>query len=71
MGYGVESLLILQKALDFADEVCAATEQFSRGYGLLVDQLNRVALSISAKIAEGDSVSNPGTLASPTTLSTP
>jgi four helix bundle protein len=30
------------------------TEQFPRGYGFLVDQLNRAALSISANIAEGN-----------------
>ena len=49
-----EKLLVYQKALDFADEVCTTTEQFSRGYGFLVDQLNRAALSISANIAEGN-----------------
>ena len=49
-----EKLLVYQKTLDFADEVCTATEQFSRGYGFLVDQLNRASLSISANIAEGN-----------------
>ena len=49
-----EKLLVYQKSLDFADEVCSATEQFNRGYGFLVDQLNRAALSISANIAEGN-----------------
>ena len=29
-------------------------EQFQRGYGFLVDQLNRAALSISSNIAEGN-----------------
>lgn len=43
-----------QKSVDFADQVCATTEEFSRGYGFLVDQLNRAALSISANIAEGN-----------------
>ncbi|MBX3422768.1 MAG: four helix bundle protein [Pirellulaceae bacterium] len=53
MTFQFEKLLVYQKSLDFADEVCTATEQFSRGYGFLVDQLNRAALSISANIAEG------------------
>ena len=54
MTFQFEKLLVYQKAIDFADVVCSATEQFSRGYGFLVDQLNRAALSISAKIAEGN-----------------
>jgi len=45
---------VYQKAVDFADAVCAHTEHFIRGYGFLVDQLNRAALSISANIAEGN-----------------
>jgi hypothetical protein len=32
---------VYQKSVDFADASCAATEQFERGYGFLVDQLNR------------------------------
>ncbi|MCA9190984.1 MAG: four helix bundle protein [Planctomycetales bacterium] len=47
-------MLVYQKALDFANAVCTATEQFTRGYGFLVDQLNRAAISISANIAEGN-----------------
>ena len=54
MTFQFEKLLVYQKSLDFADEVCTATEQFSRGYGFLVDQLNRASLSISANIAEGN-----------------
>ena len=54
MSFQFEKLLVYQKSVDFADQVCAATEQFSRGYGFLVDQLNRAALSVSAKIAEGN-----------------
>jgi four helix bundle protein len=49
-----EKLLVYQKSVDFADQVCATTEGFTRGYGFLVDQLNRAALSISANIAEGN-----------------
>jgi hypothetical protein len=28
---------VYQKSVDFADDVCSATEQFQRGYGFLVD----------------------------------
>ena len=54
MTFQFEKLLVYQKAVDFADQVCATTEVFTRGYGFLVDQLNRAALSISANIAEGN-----------------
>jgi four helix bundle protein len=49
-----EKFLVYQKSVDFADQVCATTEEFSRGFGFLVDQLNRAALSVSANIAEGN-----------------
>jgi four helix bundle protein len=52
--FAFEKLLVYQKAVDFADAICARTEQFTRGYGFLVDQLNRAAVSISANIAEGN-----------------
>ena len=54
MTFQFEKLLVYQKAVDFADRVCATTEQFQRAYGFRVDQLNRAALSISANIAEGN-----------------
>ncbi len=54
MTFAFEKLLVYQKSVDFADAVCVATEQFQRGYGFLVDQLNRAALSISSNIAEGN-----------------
>ena len=54
MTFQFEKLLVYQKSVDFADVVCSATEQFQRGYGFLVEQLNRAALSISANIAEGN-----------------
>jgi four helix bundle protein len=54
MAFAFEKLLVYQKAVDFADHICAATEQFPRGCGFLVDQLNRAALSIAANIAEGN-----------------
>jgi four helix bundle protein len=54
MAFTFEKLLVYQKSLDFADSVCRQTEGFSRGYGFLVDQLNRAAVSIAANIAEGN-----------------
>jgi four helix bundle protein len=54
MTFAFEKLLVYQKSVDFADEVCSATEQFQRGYGFLIDQLNHAALSISSNIAEGN-----------------
>jgi four helix bundle protein len=54
MAFAFEKLVVYQKAVDFADAVCLATEQFPRGYGFLVDQLNRAAVSIAANIAEGN-----------------
>lgn len=49
-----EKLDVYQKALDLADEIAALTEGFPRGYGFLVDQLNRAALSITTNLAEGN-----------------
>lgn len=54
MSFTFEKLVVYQKAIDFADAICACTEAFPRGYGFLVDQLNRAALSVSANIAEGN-----------------
>jgi hypothetical protein len=44
MAFTFEKLIVYQKAFDFADRICQFTEQFPRGYGFLVDQLNRAAL---------------------------
>jgi four helix bundle protein len=49
-----EKLEVYQKAVDLADEIAALTEDFRRGYGFLVDQLNRAALSIATNLAEGN-----------------
>jgi four helix bundle protein len=54
MAFAFEKLLVYQKAIDFADAVCQATERFPGGYGFLVSQLNRASLSIAANIAEGN-----------------
>jgi four helix bundle protein len=54
VSFDFEKLIVYQKAVDFADRVFTATETFPRGYGFLVDQLNRASLSISANIAEGN-----------------
>ena len=50
MTFAFEKLLVYQKSVDFADNVCKVTEQFQRGYGFLVDQLSRAALSISSNM---------------------
>ena len=52
MSFHFEKLLVYQRSVDFSDSVCLSTEKFERGYGFLVDQLNRAALSIAANIAE-------------------
>lgn len=54
MPFMFEKLEVYQKAVDFADDTAARTEQFPRGYGFLSDQLNRAALSIATNIAEGN-----------------
>jgi four helix bundle protein len=54
VAFSFEKLLVYQKAVDFADQVSRHTEGFPRGYGFLVDQLNRASLSIAANIAEGN-----------------
>jgi hypothetical protein len=53
MAFAFEKLQVCQKAVAFADTVCALTKGFPRGYFFLADQLNRAALSIAANIAEG------------------
>jgi four helix bundle protein len=54
VAFNFEKLHVYQRSVDFADDICSRTEQSSHGYGFLVDQLNRAALSISANIAEGN-----------------
>jgi len=54
MAFMFEKLEVYQKSVDFADEVAALTEGFPRGYGFLVDQLTRAALSIATNLAEGN-----------------
>ena len=54
MAFAFEKLNVYQKAVDFADRICAATSNFQKGYYFLRDQLNRASLSISANIAEGN-----------------
>jgi hypothetical protein len=54
MAFSFEKLVVCQKAVDFGDTDCAATGQFPRGYGFLIDQFNRAALSIAANNAEGN-----------------
>jgi four helix bundle protein len=54
MPFMFEKLDVYQKAVDFADEIAALTEHFPRGYGFLINQLNRAALSIATNLAEGN-----------------
>jgi four helix bundle protein len=54
LAFAFEKLHVYQKAVDFAEQIFTATEQFPRGYRFLVDQINRASLSISANIAEGN-----------------
>jgi four helix bundle protein len=54
MAFSFEKLLVHQKAVSFADQVCTLTRDLPRGYYFLSDQLNRAALSIAANIAEGN-----------------
>ena len=54
MAFSFEKLIVYQKAVDFADEICATTSEFPNGYYFLRDQLNRASLSISSNIAEGN-----------------
>ncbi len=54
MAFMFEKLEVYQRAVDFAVQIAALTEGFPRGYGFLVDQLNRAALSIAANLAEGN-----------------
>ena len=43
MSFAFEKLVVYQKSVDFADSICATTEEFQRGYWL-----------ISSNIAEGN-----------------
>jgi len=54
MAFMFENLEVYQKAVEFADQIAALTESFPRGYGFLIDQLNRAALSIATNLAEGN-----------------
>ena len=54
MTFMFEKLKVYQKAVSFADDVAALTQEFPRGYYFLTDQLNRAALSIATNIAEGN-----------------
>lgn len=51
MAFAFEKLKVYQKAIDFADQVAALTQDFPRGFWFLADQLNRVSLAIAANIA--------------------
>ena len=38
IAFAFEKLAFYQKAVDFADQIAALTEDFPRGYGFLADQ---------------------------------
>jgi hypothetical protein len=48
MTFAFEKLLVYQKSVDFADDICSATEQFQHSYGILVDHRHRAALAMFA-----------------------
>ncbi|MBN2023155.1 MAG: four helix bundle protein [Pirellulales bacterium] len=54
MPFVFEKLLVYQKAISFADNICTLTRDLPRSYFFLANQLNRAALSIAANIAEGN-----------------
>jgi four helix bundle protein len=54
MAFAFEKLVVYQKAVAFADNICQQTSEFPRGFSFLADQLNRASLSIAANIAEGN-----------------
>ncbi len=54
MPFMFEKLHVYHKAVDFADQISALTENFPGRYGFLTDQFNRASLSIAANIAEGN-----------------
>jgi four helix bundle protein len=54
MPFVFEKLVVYQKAIALADDVCTLTRGFPRGYFFLADQLSRATLSIAANIAEGN-----------------
>lgn len=54
MPFMFENLEVYQKAVRFAADISGLTQDFTRGYGFLGDQLNRAALSIATNLAEGN-----------------
>lgn len=54
MAFAFEKLQVYQKAVDFADQIAALTEDFPRGYGFLASQLNRASLSTATSHPEGN-----------------
>ena len=53
MAFAFEKLIVYQKAVDFADLICAYCLGFGN-YALLTRPLSRAAFAIAATIAEGD-----------------
>ena len=53
MAFMFENLDVYQKAVNFSDRAWALTETFPHSYGLLADQFNRAALSITTNLGGG------------------
>jgi len=47
VAFAFEKLLVYQKAVTFADQVCTIIRDLSRGFFFLSNQLNRAAPSIN------------------------
>lgn len=54
MSFRFENLEVYQKAVTFAIEISAITDNFPKGSYYLTDQINRAVLSIPLNIAEGN-----------------
>lgn len=59
MAFAFPSLLVYQRALDFADRAWSLTLTIPVPYRFLSDQLNQALVSIEANIAEGNGRGTP------------
>jgi hypothetical protein len=47
-----EKLLVDQKSVDFADQLCSPTEQFSRGYDFVASRVRAVGIDSSSNFSQ-------------------